>query len=138
MIGSFTTLTVAFWILVQEDGASGNTTLPFDLGVFGVAGVTISILLFITRTLWVDNKEIRAENNTIQQVAVERVSTIATQSSAQLQESAKILEATTAMMHQLAGRPGLSEEMLGELNYHLRALREFRERPPESRDRRGD
>jgi hypothetical protein len=131
-----TVLSAYYWVVAQDGGA--GTGSPFDLGVFGIAGTTIAILLFIARTLWNDNKELRVENNTIQQFAVERVATIATQSSTQLQESAKILEATTVMMHQLSGRPALSSEQLAEINYNLRVLREFRERPPDARDRRTD
>lgn len=132
-----TALSTYYWVVAQ-DGGAGTGGSPFDFGVFGIAGTTIAILLFIARTLWQDNKELRVENNTIQQFAVERVATIATQSSTQLQESAKILEATTVMMHQFSGRPALSSEQLTEVNYNLRALREYRERLPDSRDRRTD
>jgi hypothetical protein len=129
MIGYFTALTAYFWILVQDDGAGSSTTpLPFDLGVFGVAGVTVSILLFIVRTLWLDNKELRGEIHTIQTVAIERVADIASKGSLQLQESAKTLQATTVMMGQISSQPGVSSEQLAELNFNLRTLRELKER----------
>lgn len=124
----FSMLSVYYWILAQDDGSGGNSGFPVDLGVFGVAGTTIAILLLFVRTLWSDNKDLRLENNTIQKVAIEKIADISAKGSSQLIESAKTLEAATVMMHQLSGRPTLSPEQLGELNYHLRALREMRER----------
>ena len=109
-----------YWVLAADDAGGGG----FDLAVYGVAGTTVAILLYFIKILWSDNKELRSENNTIQQLAIERVATIATQSADQLKESADTLQATTVMMHTLAGRPGLSPEQLAEVNYHLRYLRE--------------
>lgn len=133
-----TSLSAYYWVVAQSSGGGGSSGFPVDLGVFGVAGTTIAILLYIARILWNDNKELRSENNTIQQVAIERVADIAAKSSAQLADGGKTLEAATIMMHQLSGRPGLDPEQLAELNYHLRALREINQRAPEPRERRTD
>lgn len=124
MFGYFTALTTFYWFLAQEDGGGGSG-LPVDLGVFGVAGTTVAILLYFIKILWGDNKELRGEINTIQTVAIERVATIATQSSTQLQESAKTLKETTDIMNKFAGS-GISSEQASEINYNLRALRERR------------
>lgn len=97
----------------------------FDPAVFGVAGGTILILLYILRILWADNREIRHEKDEIQGRSLEQITAVATTAANQLAESAKAMEAATIMMHQLAGRQ-LSAEQFYEL---IRILRDLKERP---------
>jgi hypothetical protein len=124
MFGYFTGFTTYYyWLLAQNDNGGSS----FDLGVFGVAGTTIAILLYICRLLWLDNKELRVELTTVQQVSLDRVATIATQSASQLQDSAQTLQATTLIMNEFSQKPGVDPEQLAELNYNLRALREMKE-----------
>lgn len=101
-----------------------NTT-GFDFTVYGVAGTTIAILLYILSIVWKDNRELRHQADERAARSLETVTAVATTSSIQLAESAKAMEAATVMMHTLAGRPGLSPERLFELNSLLRELRDL-------------
>lgn len=98
--------------------------MPFDPAVFGVAGTTVAILLYILRVLWSDNRALRAENNELAATALAKLTEVATESSHQLAESSKSLEAATVMMHQIAGRPSLTPEQIYELASLLRDLRQ--------------
>lgn len=96
--------------------------MSFDPAVYGVAGTTIVILLYILRILWADNKELRHEKDETQAKSLEQVTVVATTASHQLAESAKAMEAATILMHQLAGRQ-LSAEQFYELVSLLRDLK---------------
>jgi hypothetical protein len=113
-------------VFAQDDGGTSSTGLPIDLGVFGVASTTIAILLVIIRQLYKDNKELAVRVVDIQTTAIEKVSRITVEANHQLGESAKVLEATSVMMHSLAGRQGVSSEQLIELTILLRELRDIR------------
>lgn len=97
----------------------------FDFTVYGVAGTTIAILLYMMRVLWADNRDLRHEKDETQAKSLEQVTSVATTASHHLAESAKAMEAATIMMHTLAGRQ-LSAEQFYEL---LSLLRDIRNRP---------
>lgn len=98
---------------------------PFDPQVFGVAGATIAILLYIIRILWADNRDLRHEQTETAEKSLEKVTAVATTASHHLAEASKAMEAATVMMHQIAGR-SLTAEQWYEL---VSLLREYRNRP---------
>lgn len=108
------------WTLAQDAGGG----LP-DLGVFGVSGATIGMLIYFLLRLYKDKEDLRKEFVQSQASTIERLAEVTVKANAELGESAQALEAATVMMHQLAGRPGISPEQIFEIT---RLLREFR--PP--------
>jgi hypothetical protein len=114
--------------------AAGDASPGLDYTVYGVASTTVAILLYIIKTLWADNRLMRADLNELTTKALDRVTTVATQATLQLSQSEQSMEAAMAMMHQLSGRPTLTGEQIAEVIVLLRELRLLRE--AEDRERR--